>query len=85
MQLAPEKALDSLDEVAAKYHGTRADHNILSASIAVLREIIVQWRKFTEEEKKRQREALEVASSITTEDKIKGTPTNLSVVKKKSR
>lgn len=42
--LTPEKALEQLDGIAAKYQGTREDHKILSACSSVLQDVIQKWR-----------------------------------------
>lgn len=50
--ITPEKALEHLDEIAAKYQGTRDDHTVLSTSVAILQQVVAQWRKFSEEKVK---------------------------------
>jgi len=52
MNLPPEKALEHLDGIAAKYHGTRSDHSLLSSCVSVLRDVVMQWRTLLEEKKK---------------------------------
>jgi hypothetical protein len=47
--ITPEQALEHLDGVAGKYQGTRDDHNLLSASISLLQQVVAQWRKLSEE------------------------------------
>jgi len=51
MNISPEKALEHLDGIASKYQGTRDDHTVLSSSIVILKEVILQWRKLAEEKK----------------------------------
>jgi hypothetical protein len=57
MKITPETAIDHLDEAASKYHGTRDDHTVLNAAIALLRETVADWRRL-----KDARESLEVVS-----------------------
>jgi hypothetical protein len=44
IELTPEKALVHLDEVAAKYQGSRDDHRILSGSLQLLQNVVSEWR-----------------------------------------
>lgn len=46
VKITPESAIDHVDEIAAKYHGTRDDHKVLEASIGLLRKVIGDWRLF---------------------------------------
>lgn len=46
LKLDPESALNHLDGVAAKFEGSRKDHFILGASIAMLREMIQEHKKW---------------------------------------
>lgn len=44
MRITPEDAIKHLNEVAEKFHGTRQDHAVLSASVAILTKVIEEWR-----------------------------------------
>jgi hypothetical protein len=46
--LTPEVALNFLDQVAAKFQGTRTDHHALEASMALLKSIVVEWQQTKE-------------------------------------
>lgn len=47
-KLTPEAALGVLDQAVSAHQGTRRDHQLLQASIAMLAEIVKEWRQAKE-------------------------------------
>jgi hypothetical protein len=45
IKITPESALGYVDEVVAKYEGTRDDHRVLLASMNLLRQIVADHTK----------------------------------------
>jgi len=50
-KLTPQIALGHVDVAVANHRGTRADHQILMASMSTLQGVVKEWAAFKEAEK----------------------------------
>lgn len=60
MRITPETALEHIDNVCAKFEGTRTDHAILQASIQLLANVVKEHKQWRDE---RDAEASKAASA----------------------
>ena len=44
IKINPETALGYVDGALVKYQGTRDDHKVLEASMALLKNIVIEWQ-----------------------------------------
>jgi hypothetical protein len=46
VRITPQLAVQYLNDAAAQHHGTRDDHRVLEASVALLQQVVTEWQMF---------------------------------------